>query len=148
MRERCRFSYEYRMVLHDGSIKHGYSVGRPSISPTGDFEFFGVVMDVTERRRNEEVLRAAQAELTHMARLTTMGEFAASIAHEINQPLTAIVANGHAGLRWLDHETPALEEVRNALSRTVRIASRAAEMNSRSSRIGAQVRAAAGDNPH
>jgi PAS domain S-box-containing protein len=128
VRERCRFSYEYRMVLHDGSIKHGYSVARPEISSTGQFEFFGVVMDVTERRRNEEALRAAQAELTRMARLTTMGELAASIAHEINQPLAAIVNNGNAGLRWLDRETPVLEEVRDALSRTVRDASRAAEV--------------------
>jgi PAS domain S-box-containing protein len=128
VRERCRFTYDYRMVLHDGSIKHGTSVGRPSISPTGEFEFFGVVMDVTERHRNEEALRATQAELSHMARLTTMGEFAASFAHEINQPLTAIVSNGQAGLRWLNRETPVLDEVRDALSKTVRDASRAAEV--------------------
>jgi PAS domain S-box-containing protein len=128
VRERRRFSYEYRMVLHDGSIKHGHSVGRPEISSTGQLEFFGVVMDVTERRHNEEALRTAQAELTRMARLTTMGELAASFAHEINQPLAAIVNNGNAGLRWLNRESPVLEEVRDALSRTVRDASRAADV--------------------
>ncbi|ESY94367.1 AAA family ATPase [Mesorhizobium sp. LNHC209A00] len=128
VRERCRFSYEYRMVLHDGSIKYGYSIARPEISSAGQFEFIGVVMDVTERRRNEEALRAAQAELLHMGRLTTMGELAASFAHEMNQPLAAIVTNGQVGLRWLDLESPVLEEVRDALSSMVRDAIRAAEV--------------------
>ena len=60
-----------------------------------------------------------QAELARVARLTTMGEMAASIAHEINQPLAAVVNNANAGLRWLDREPPNIEEVRAALRRIV-----------------------------
>src|SRR5580704_14289484 len=92
----------YRIVLPDGSVKHLQSVGQPDIGASGDLEFVGTVMDITERRHAEEALRNAQAELTRVARLTTMGELAASIAHEINQPLTAVVTSGNAGLRWLN----------------------------------------------
>jgi C4-dicarboxylate-specific signal transduction histidine kinase len=84
--------------------------------------------EVHERQHAEEALREAQAELARVARLTTMGELAASIAHEINQPLTAIVNNGGAGLRWLNRETPNLEEVRSTLSSMVSDAMRAGEV--------------------
>src|ERR1700686_646755 len=70
------------------------------------------VLDLTERKRGEEALRNAQADLTRVARLTTMGELAASIAHEINQPLAAIVTNGDACLGWLANDRPDLDEVR------------------------------------
>jgi C4-dicarboxylate-specific signal transduction histidine kinase len=70
----------------------------------------------------------AQAELARVGRLTTMGELVASIAHEINQPLAAILANGDAGLRWLNRDEPDLEEVRNAVSRTTQDATRAGKM--------------------
>jgi PAS domain S-box-containing protein len=128
VRERGRFEFEYRMVIRDGSIKHLHSVGRPDVSESGELEFVGVVMDVTERRRAEEALRDAQAELTRAARLTTMGELAASIAHEINQPLAAIVSNGGAGLRWLNRETPDLAEAREAFTRMVSDGQRAANV--------------------
>jgi PAS domain S-box-containing protein len=128
VREGRRFEHEYRMVLRDGSIKHLHIVGRPDVTPSGELEYVGVVMDITERRHAEEALRDAQAELARVARLTTMGELAASIAHEINQPLAAIVTNGAGGLRWLNRETPALDEVREALSRVVSDGKRAAEV--------------------
>lgn len=72
--------------------------------------------DITERKGAEEKLQRTQTELAHVARLTTLGEFTASIAHEVNQPLAAIVTNGEVCLRWLDHETPDLTEVREALN--------------------------------
>ncbi|HEY2066794.1 MAG TPA: MEDS domain-containing protein [Gemmatimonadaceae bacterium] len=84
--------------------------------------------EVLERQHAEVALREAQAELARVARLTTMGELAASIAHEVNQPLTAIVNNGGAGLRWLNRETPDLDEVRGALSSMVSDAMRAGEV--------------------
>jgi C4-dicarboxylate-specific signal transduction histidine kinase len=65
------------------------------------------------------ILRTTQAELAHAARLTMMGELAASIAHEINQPIAAIVMGGSAGLRWLTENKQDLEEARNAFSRIV-----------------------------
>jgi PAS domain S-box-containing protein len=76
-------------------------------------------------RRSEDSLRAAQVELARISRVTTMGELTASIAHEVNQPLAAVVANGNACLRWLAGETPNLEEAREGLNRIVRDAMRA-----------------------
>src|SRR5258708_9204014 len=64
------------------------------------------VLDLTERKHVEGALRDAQANLAHVVRVTTLGELAASIAHEVNQPLAAVVANAEAGLRWLRHGTP------------------------------------------
>jgi signal transduction histidine kinase len=72
--------------------------------------------------------QTAQAELARVGRLTTMGELVASIAHEVNQPLAAILANGEAGLRWLNRDQPNLDEVRNAVSRITQDASRAGKM--------------------
>ena len=69
---------------------------------------------VEDRNRAEETLRKSQTELAHFARVMTMGELAASIAHEINQPLAAIVNNGSACLRWLAGDAPNLEEAREA----------------------------------
>jgi C4-dicarboxylate-specific signal transduction histidine kinase len=86
------------------------------------------VLDLTERKRGEEALRNAQADLTRVARLTTMGELAASIAHEINQPLGAMVANGDACLLWLANDTPNLDEARQAVKRIVGEGQRAGDI--------------------
>jgi PAS domain S-box-containing protein len=88
----------------------------------------GVVIDVTERKRAEEALRDARADLERMARLTTMGELTASIAHEINQPLAAIVTQSEAALRFLARDKPDLEEVQDALSSIRLDGMRAAEV--------------------
>ncbi len=128
LREKIRFQHEYRIVLPDGSVKHLQSMGQPETSESGDLEFVGTVMDITERRHAEEALRNAQAELARVARLTTMGQLVASIAHEINQPLGGVVTNGEAGLRWLNRDKPELDEARSALSRIVRDGTRAAEV--------------------
>jgi PAS domain S-box-containing protein len=114
--EREPFQLEYRIVLPDGSVKHELSLGRPTVSVSGDLEYSGTVMDITERKQAEEALRNAQAELARVARLTTMGELAASIAHEINQPLGAIVTSATASLRWLERKEPDIERARAAVS--------------------------------
>ena len=80
----------------------------------------------TQPRR--AALREAQAELAHVARATIMGELTASIAHEVNQPLAAVVANANAGLRWLANPTPNLAEAREAISRIVRDGKRASDV--------------------
>jgi PAS domain S-box-containing protein len=83
------------------------------------------VLDLTERKRTEEALRQAQMELAHVARVVTLGELTASIAHEINQPLTAVVTNGAACLRWLQRDQPDLDEACAAVQRVVREGQRA-----------------------
>jgi PAS domain S-box-containing protein len=90
--------------------------------------FLTVTVDISARRAAEDALHTAQSELGRVARLTTVGAMAATIAHEINQPLAAVVANGSAGLRWLDRPDPNLEEARSALGRVVKDSHRAAQM--------------------
>jgi PAS domain S-box-containing protein len=87
-----------------------------------------VFRDITQRRRAEEALRASQAMLVHATRLTTMGELVASIAHELNQPLMAIVTNAEACLQWLSGAKPDLDEARKAAERAVRNGHRAGDV--------------------
>jgi PAS domain S-box-containing protein len=87
-----------------------------------------VVVDISARRRAIEDWRKGQSEVARATRLTTMGVLAASIAHEVNQPLSGVVTNGQAADRWLSAETPDIAEARAALSRIVRDGNRAAEI--------------------
>jgi PAS domain S-box-containing protein len=89
------------------------------------------VLDLTERKRAEDSLRQAQAELSHVTRMMTLGELTASIAHEVNQPLSGIVSNGSACLRWLAGDARDLDEVREAVRDIVRDGKRAAEVIAR-----------------
>jgi C4-dicarboxylate-specific signal transduction histidine kinase len=128
VRERSEFAYEYRIVLPDRSMKYVHSVAKPSVNSSGALEFVGVLMDVTDQRRSEDALRAAQANLAHAGRLTTMGELAASIAHEVNQPLMAIVTNADTCLAWLARSEPDLDEARRAAERIVKNGHRAGDI--------------------
>ena len=85
-------------------------------------------MDVTERRLAEEALRSAGTDLERASRLSTMGQLTASIAHEVNQPLAAIVTNAEACLLWLDAQRPNLDEARQAVTRIVRNGHRAGDI--------------------
>lgn len=87
--------------------------------------------DITGRRQAEDAARRAQAELAHAARVTTMGEMAASIAHEVNQPLSGVVINANACLRWLAASSPNLDEAREALQRIIRDGKRASDVIAR-----------------
>jgi len=135
IRERSDFDVDFRTVLPDGSTKFVHSVGHPVFSASGELvEFVGTVMDVTQRREAEkerERLRQIQADLAHMNRATTMGELTVSLAHEINHPIAAAITDANTCLRWLKREQPDLEEAREAASRVVKDASRAAEIVSR-----------------
>jgi signal transduction histidine kinase len=129
VREKRAYDIPFRIILPDGSIKHIHSVGKPFFDESGDvMEYIGVSMDVTERKRDETALQSAQAELARVARLTTIGELAASIAHEINQPLSAISTNSLAALRWLGHEVPNVAEAKQALDRVGKDARRASDV--------------------
>src|SRR5208282_5522307 len=83
-------------------------------------KWYGTSIDIEDRKEAEEALRQAQADLAHVNRVSTMGELTASIAHEVNQPLSAIVANGHACLRWLSADPPNLAKAREAGERIIR----------------------------
>ena len=87
--------------------------------------------DMTERKQAEEALREAQAELAHATRVMTLGELAASIAHEVNQPLTAVINNSNACLRWLARQSPDLEGVREALKDIIANGQRASDVIAR-----------------
>jgi PAS domain S-box-containing protein len=87
--------------------------------------------DITERKRAEEALRQAQADLAYMSRVTTMGELTASLAHEIKQPISAALTNAKTCLRWLGRDVPDLPEASEAASRIVKDATRAADIISR-----------------
>src|SRR5882672_3449068 len=129
VRERSDLEMDYRIVLTYGSTKYLQTLGHPVIKESGDLvEFVGTVMDVTERKRAEAALREAQAELAHVTRVTILGELAASIAHEINQPLAAVITNGSACLRWLAGATPNLDEAREAVGRIIRDGKRASDV--------------------
>ena len=102
-----------------------------SVIPGGDGKplmFLGSTVDISERKRAEDALQATQAELARVQRSTIMGEITASIAHEINQPLAAIVTNASSGLRWLTNKTPDLGEAQTALRRIVSDGHRASEV--------------------
>ena len=136
--ERKDFDFEHRLLMPNGYVKYLRVVGRPSKDESGSFEFVGAVTDITERKRAEEELhqkeislREAQTELAHVSRVTTLGELAASIAHEVNQPLAGIAANASAGLRWLAGELPNLDEAREAIRRIIRDGNRAGDVVSR-----------------
>jgi PAS domain S-box-containing protein len=134
-RDRKAFDFEHRLLLPDGSVKYVQVVGRASINDeSGNFEFVGAVTDITERRRAEEErerLRQVQADLAHVTRMTTMGELTASLAHEIKQPISAALTDAKTCLRWLGHDVPDVPEAREAASRLVKDATRAADIIAR-----------------
>src|SRR5712664_1751184 len=123
--EGSHFDVEFRLVLPDGAMKYVRSTGHPVRSKSGDvLEYVGTSIDVTERKRAEE----AQEELAHVNRVNTMGELTASLAHEVNQPITAAATDANACLRWLTRDDPDVEEARAAASRIVKDAMRAADI--------------------
>jgi signal transduction histidine kinase/CheY-like chemotaxis protein len=133
--ERKDFDVEHRLLMPDGSVKHLRVVGRLSLNESGSPECVGAVADITEHERAELKMRQMHAELTHMMRVLTVGEMSASLAHEISQPLAAIVTNGNAGLRWLSGNSPDLEQTSQAICRIIRDGKRASEVVSRIGRL-------------
>ncbi|MEH2612797.1 PAS domain-containing sensor histidine kinase [Bradyrhizobium sp. AZCC 1693] len=122
------FEHGYRLLMPDGAVKHVHATARAVTDASGGVEFVGAVTDVTARKQAEIELHEAQTNLAHVARVTALGEMAASIAHEVNQPLAAVVTNAAACLRWLDREPANLKEARGTLQSIINDGNRAGEV--------------------
>ncbi|ALL71749.1 Signal transduction histidine kinase (plasmid) [Paraburkholderia caribensis MBA4] len=119
---------EFRLLLTDGSVKHVHYVAHLSAPASGKVEYVGALMDVTDRVTAQEALDRSTAELAHVTRVTMLGEMAASIAHEVTQPLAAIVTAGDAAARWLNRPRPDLDEVGLSIGNMTRDAKRATDI--------------------
>jgi len=131
-----RYDVEYRVVRPNGEVRILHSRGDVTRNELGEpRRMFGTVQDVTERKRAEEGLRESerryretQAELAHANRVTTTGQLAASIAHEVSQPIGAVVINAETGLLRLAAQPPDLKEARNAFDRIVKAGNQAGQV--------------------
>jgi PAS domain S-box-containing protein len=127
--QRSDFDAEHRVLMADGSVKHVRAVAHPSTSEDPEnFEFVGAVMDITERKRAEEErerLRQLEVDLAHSNRVSVMGELAASLAHEIKQPIAAAALNGDACVNWLGRDAPDVTKASAAASAMVANVTRA-----------------------
>jgi PAS domain S-box-containing protein len=120
------FQGEWHWRGADGKYRAFFTRVAPMRDAQGNIvRWYGANTDVESHRRAEQKLAEARAELAHLSRMLTMGELAASIAHEVNQPLTAVVAYGHACLEWLSASPPNLEEARQAAARIIQDGNRA-----------------------
>jgi PAS domain S-box-containing protein len=127
-REGKDFDYEYRLLTADGTVKYVHVVAHAVRDQANRLRFTGALTDVTATKQAEEELHKTRTELAHAARVSTLGELTASIAHETNQPLAAIINAAIACLRWLDRETPDLDEARRAVEWIIKEGNRAAEV--------------------
>ena len=121
----------YRIITSSGNVKHVHAVGHVMENVDRRPVFIGALQDVTERKVAEEALNKARSELAHVARLTTLSTFTASIAHEVNQPLSGIITNAGTCLRMLDANPPNIDGARETARRTIRDGNRASEVITR-----------------
>jgi PAS domain S-box-containing protein len=120
---------QYRLRRHDGAYRWFHVLGQLVRDSEGHTtRWYGLLIDIDDRKNMEEALRSTQTRLSRATQIATVGEFAASIAHEINQPLAAVVANGHACLRWLSAQPPSLFKAHEAAERIVRDGKEAGEV--------------------
>jgi PAS domain S-box-containing protein len=123
------FRMEYRLRRFDGEYRVVLDSGVPRWETGGIFAgYIGSCIDISDRKQAERTLQETHAELSRVSRLTALGEFAASIAHEVRQPLTAIIINARICLRWLTAPEPDLEEVKAGLLDVVTAGQRAEEV--------------------
>jgi PAS domain S-box-containing protein len=122
---------EYRLQMPDERVKHLHMVARGTRDEDGQLEYIGAVQDVTARRLSEQALVKAQSELAHVTRATALSALTASIAHEVNQPLSGIITNASTCLRMLARDPPDVEGARETARRTIRDGNRASEVIAR-----------------
>ncbi len=122
------FAHEYRLRMPHDKVKHIHVMARAFRDEMGDVNFVGAVMDVTAIRLAERELHKSRTDLAHVTRVTSLGELTTSIAHEVNQPLGAILFNAEASLSWLGCDPPNMREAHAALERIIRDGTRAGEI--------------------
>ena len=123
--------WQYRLLMPDRSITYLHAVAHATRDQDGQLEYIAAVQDVTGRRMSEEALATARSKLTNVARVTSLGVLTASIAHEVNQPLSGIITNAGTCLRMLDANPPNLEGARETARRTIRDGMRASDVVTR-----------------
>jgi signal transduction histidine kinase len=123
--------YEIRLRLPDASVKYLRTISHGSRDENGRMEVIGAVQDVTARRVSEQALGRARSDLAHVARVATLGALTASIAHEVNQPLSGIITNAGTCLRMLDTNPPDVDGARETARRTIRDGNRASDVITR-----------------
>ena len=123
--------FENRLQMPDGSVKHVHTIAHCIQHDDGRPEYIGAVQDVTERRRSDEALSKARSELAHMTRVTALGTLTASIAHEVNQPLSGIITNASTCLRMLATDPPNVDGALETARRTIRDGHRASDVITR-----------------
>jgi signal transduction histidine kinase len=133
------FDIEHRLLMPDGSIKHVRVVAHAERDRSGELEFIGALMDITAAKEAEAALRQVQADLAHVSRLTTMGEMTASIAHEVNQPLGAVINNANACISLLADGPKNSAEVNEALTEIIEGANRASAVVARVRQLSKKV---------
>jgi PAS domain S-box-containing protein len=125
------FEYEHRLQMPDQSIKYLHLTAHGIRDNDGRLEYIGAVQDVTQRQISEEALAKARSELAQVTRVTSLATLTASIAHEVNQPLSGIVTNASTCLRMLAMEPPNVDGARETVRRTIRDGNRASEVITR-----------------
>src|SRR5262249_44341655 len=120
-----------RLLMPDQSIKYLHAIAHSFRSKDGQLEYFAAVQDVTARRLAEEALDRGRAELAQVAKIMSLGALAASIAHELNQPLSGIITNASTCLRMLAADRPDIEGGRETARRMIRAGNRAADVIAR-----------------
>jgi PAS domain S-box-containing protein len=132
MQSRRDFEDHFRVCHADGTIRHVHALAQPVFNAAAELvEYVGTIADITERKLAEEGLRRVQHELGRVSRVMTMGELAASIAHEVNQPLAAVAASAGACMRWLAADPPNVGEATAVARSIARDAHRASEVIAR-----------------
>jgi PAS domain S-box-containing protein len=125
------FEWRYRLLMPDHSIKYMHAVAHATRDQDGQSEYMASVQDVTARSLAEEARDKAQSELANVARVMSLGALTASIAHEVNQPLSGIITNASTCLRMLAADPPQLEGARETARRTIRDGNRMSEVIAR-----------------
>jgi signal transduction histidine kinase len=128
LRDARDFEYEIRLLMPDKSVKYVHALSQATRDPDGKLLYVGAVQDVTQRRVSELALGKVRSELAHIARVTTLGAVTASIAHEVNQPLSGIITNASTCLHMLGADPPDIEGARETARRTIRDGHRASEI--------------------